>query len=86
MRCYECTHDTDGTSDHGHTWTYNSCQTKGCPCESIVYGCQFPKCNQKANSQYRDEYEREEKLWVCDTHDQLRDFIEDCVRGALRKL
>jgi hypothetical protein len=90
MKCFDCEHDTDGTSSQGHTWVYNPCQTKTiygpCKCKTIVYGCSYPKCVRKAANQSESEYSKESHPHLCEAHDELKEFIEDCVRGALRKL
>lgn len=57
-----------------------------CQCMKAVRPCTYSGCNVKAVEQYRDQYTPEENPYLCEQHDTLREFIEQCVRGALKKL
>ena len=86
MECYDCKHEEDlysGKSGHPH---YGDCRTPNCKCSNLVYSCEYPRCDQRSDKQYRDEYNEEKDPFLCTEHDNLRRFIEDCVRGALRKI
>lgn len=89
--CYECDHELDSFDvKEGHDFYRQECHTKtvsgSCKCKEGVRRCVYPKCSDKAIKQYRDQYTPEENPYLCETHDELRAFIEHCVRGALRKL
>lgn len=89
--CYDCGHELDSFDvKRGHDFYRNDCHTETvsgpCKCKEGVRGCSFPKCSDKAIKQYRDQYTPEANPYLCEIHDELREFIEGCVKGALRKL
>lgn len=90
-KCYDCSHEIDSfDAKSGHDFYAGKCKTKTasgpCKCLESVRGCSYPKCTDKAIKQYRDQYKPESDPYLCEQHDELREFIEQCVRGALKKL
>jgi hypothetical protein len=79
------TYKKDGLGHDPYGYPY-PCRTPGCSCQEYVRVCAYPTCKAEAEKQYRDQYSREEDPYLCKEHDTLREFIEDCVKGALRKL
>jgi hypothetical protein len=65
--------------------SYKNCDCL-CQCTKAAWPCTYSGCSVKAVEQYRDQYTPEENPRLCQTHDELRQFIESCVRGALKKL
>ena len=90
-KCYDCGHEIDSMNyKDGHDYYAGPCKTKTvsgpCKCLVAVRPCSYFKCDDKAIKQYRDQYTPESNPYLCEQHDELRQFIEQCVRGALKKL